>query len=170
MLNQVYISFGSNLGDLQANIEQALTLLQADSNLQIKRQSAFYQTTPVGPVKQADFINGALEITTSYSPIALLAVLQNIEQKCQRERLIHWGPRTLDLDIIFFNQLEFVTADLTLPHPETFNRLFVLVPILEICAPDFYQRTVIEKQIADLTAQHTQSITKIAKNEVNHDR
>lgn len=159
--NQVYISYGSNLGDIQANIQHALVLLTADSRIRIERQSAFYQTTPVGPVSQADFVSGALKLRTDYAATELLAVLQAIEQACLRQRTVHWGPRTLDLDIIFFNQAQFQTPALTIPHPEAFNRLFVLVPILEICKADFYQKTAIEHQINVLQATATQAIKRL---------
>ncbi len=168
MSNQVYISYGSNMGDLKANINQALALLTVDSKIQIERRSAFYQTAPVGPVEQADFINGALKISTDYTPDQLLVVLHQIERACRRERIIHWGPRTLDLDIIFFNELVLQSDTLVIPHPEAFKRLFVLVPILEICGADFYQKAAIEIQIDVLKQDQTQTIKRLE--EVNDDR
>lgn len=75
----------------------------------------------MGPVEQADFINGALKISTDYTPDQLLVVLHQIERACRRERTIHWGPRTLDLDIIFFNELVLQSDTLVIPHPEAFQ-------------------------------------------------
>lgn len=128
----VYLSIGANLGDKFGQLQQAIALLKAQPDIKIQAISPFYQTAPVGGVVQDDFINGALALQTTLTPEALLTVIHDIEQQLHRERKVHWGPRTIDLDIIFYDTRTQHTADLTIPHPETFNRRFVLVPLLAI--------------------------------------
>ena len=145
--SQVYISVGSNLGDKEANINSALEKLKSDDRIRDFIVSSFYQTKPYGYLEQDDFINAAISFQTLYSPDELLEVIQHIEKEGGRERTIHWGPRTIDLDIIFYDDL--VTDDdfITLPHPRAHLREFVLEPINEI-APNkihtLYRKRVFE--------------------------
>ena len=93
-------------------------------------------TAPYGGVEQEDFLNAAMELETLYTPEELLDVLHTVEQAAKRERLVHWGPRTLDLDILFYDDLVQDDSALTLPHPDMQNRDFVLKPMVEL-APHF---------------------------------
>lgn len=145
--NTAYLSIGSNMGDKKENLIQAIRLLEADEETTVIRQSAFIQTEPYGYTDQDEFLNGALELQTLRSPEELLELIGQIEQKLKRERVIHWGPRTIDLDIILFNDEVIQTEKLTIPHVEMAKRMFVLEPLCEI-APyavhPVYHKTVTE--------------------------
>lgn len=145
--NTAYLSIGSNMGNKKENLLQAIALLEADEETMVTKQSAFIQTEPYGYTQQDEFLNGALEIKTLRSPEELLELIGQIEQKLKRERVIHWGPRTIDLDIILYNDETIHTDQLIIPHIEMAKRMFVLEPLCEI-APyamhPVYHRTVTE--------------------------
>ncbi len=128
----VYLSIGSNLGDKERNLNTAIDLLKADNFSRVTKISSFLITAPVGGVEQDDFLNAALEIKTIRTPDELLELIQEIENKLKRVRTIHWGPRTIDLDILYYDQKVINTDTLTIPHPEIKNREFVLEPMCEI--------------------------------------
>lgn len=130
--HEVYISFGSNMGDMEDNINKAIKLLDKEDDCQVIRVSSLRLTKPVGPVKQNDFLNGALYMKTLKSPHELLALIGSIEKELKRVREIHWGPRTIDLDILLYDDEIIQSEDLTIPHVEMENRLFVLEPMNEI--------------------------------------
>ena len=148
--HKVYLGLGSNLGDKKEYLETAVKELEKDSRIIVKKISSFIETEPVGPVEQPDFLNGVIEIETTLEPDELLFVINNIEQSAGRERLVHWGPRTLDIDILFFDDMVINTSSLTIPHPEMQNREFVLEPMAEI-APYIYHPTLRKnvKQLLD---------------------
>ena len=127
-----YIALGSNLGDKKAYLDQAVALLQKDPDCQVIRVSDYLVTEPYGGVEQDDFLNGALELRTLLSPEELIDKLHEIEQNAHRERLIHWGPRPPDLDILLYDDLVLDTPDLHIPHIEMHMRDFVLIPLAEI--------------------------------------
>ena len=133
MAYKVYLSMGSNLGDRKQHLQEGLQLLQAEG-VQVRQLSGLYETAPVGPVEQGDFLNLAAEVETELPPLALLAVVQKVEAACGRTREIHWGPRTLDIDILFYDKEVMITEKLTIPHKEMTKRAFVLVPLAEIAA------------------------------------
>ncbi len=128
------IGFGSNVGDRQMNIVRALALLQADKEISIQEVSGLYETQPVGPVEQNDFLNGVVFIRTEKTPQALLAACLRIEEKLGRQRSVRWGPRSIDLDILLYNDLVLQSSELTIPHKELENRRFVLEPLAEVAA------------------------------------
>lgn len=127
-----YVALGSNLGDKQAYLDGAVEQLRAHPDCQVVRVSGYQITAPYGGVEQDDFLNGALELRTLLEPEELLACLHEIEQAAGRERLIHWGPRTLDLDILLYDDLVLDTPTLHIPHREMALRDFVLEPMAEI--------------------------------------
>lgn len=145
--NTAYLSIGSNLGDKKENLIQAIQMLGEDEETEVVKQSSFFVTEPVGGVCQDDFLNAALEIKTLRSPQELMELIASIEKRLKRERLIHWGPRTIDLDIIFYNNEIIQEENLVIPHIEMANRMFVLEPLCEI-APyvihPVFQKTVLE--------------------------
>lgn len=128
-----YIGVGSNMGDRKRYIADAICKMKADSRIREVRCSSLTITKPYGNVEQEDFVNGVIGIRTLYTPYELLEMLQRIELEAGRERKIHWGPRTLDLDLLFYE--DFVSDDpcLTVPHPDMQNRSFVLEPLAELC-------------------------------------
>ena len=127
-----YISVGSNIGEREEYIENAIDSLSMDECIEIKDVSGLIETKPYGNVEQDDFLNGVFKIETLYSPEELLARLNIEEKEAGRERTIHWGPRTLDLDIIFYDNKVMSTPNLIIPHPDMANREFVLKPLCEI--------------------------------------
>ncbi len=131
-VKNVYIAFGSNIGNRIQNITKAIDLLDSTEGITVIKISSIYETDPIGYIKQDSFLNGVLAIETSLAPLELLEVLQHIEKQLKRERLIHWGPRTIDLDILLYNQTMIKEERLTIPHPRMLERAFVLVPLLEI--------------------------------------
>jgi len=131
--NQVYLSVGSNIGDKEAYIESALCKLEENNRIKNVVCSKLITTKPYGGVEQDDFLNGAIGLQTLLSPNELLDYLHEIEQSANRERLVHWGPRTLDLDIVFYEDAVMLTDELKIPHTDMQNRQFVLEPLMELC-------------------------------------
>lgn len=127
-----YIALGSNMGDKEKYLNEAVEKLQQTSDCQVLKVSDFLVTAPYGGVEQDDFLNGALALKTLLTPQELLERLHEIEQEAHRERLIHWGPRTLDLDILLYDDLVLDTPDLIIPHVEMHLRDFVLIPLTQI--------------------------------------
>lgn len=129
---RAYIALGSNMGDKERLIREAVAGMDACPDIQVKRCSTLITTTPYGGVEQDDFLNGTAEIETLLTPDALLDELHRLEQAANRVREIHWGPRTLDLDILLYEDEIIQTQRLTVPHADMVNRDFVLVPMAEI--------------------------------------
>lgn len=130
--HEAYLGIGSNLGDKEANLKEAIRLLQEEEGCSVIRTAAFKVTKPVGGIEQDDFLNSALLLRTLKTPRELLKLIAKIENALKRERIIHWGPRTIDLDILLYDDEVIMTKDLTIPHPELANREFVLEPLAEI--------------------------------------
>ena len=128
----VCLSLGSNMGNKKKYIEDGIRAIEQDPLCKNIRVSDLFRTTPYGEIKQDEFINGALIMKTLYRPMELLNRLQEIEQDAGRERLIHWGPRTLDLDILLYDDLILRTDELFIPHADMVNRDFVLQPLAQI--------------------------------------
>jgi 2-amino-4-hydroxy-6-hydroxymethyldihydropteridine diphosphokinase len=134
--HDAYIALGSNLGYREKNITAALNALETTREVQIVKVSGLYETDPVGgPREQPKFINAAAQVRTTLGPERLLAVCTRIEDLLGRTREVRWGPRTIDLDILIYDQEIRADPDLTLPHPSMHERRFVLQPLAEI-APD----------------------------------
>lgn len=146
--HEAYIAFGSNLGDSRAYIEEAVRALEKDRNNRVLKVSDVIVTKPYGNVPQPDFLNGVLKLETLYTPHELLDALHEIEQASGRERKVHWGPRTLDLDILFYDGLIYGDETLTIPHADMQNRDFVLKPMVQI-AP-FMRHPVYGKTMQEL--------------------
>lgn len=134
--HRVFIAFGSNMGDKQKYINDAIEKIRKNPKCRIKNISSVIETDPYGGIEQDKFLNGVLEAETLYSPYALLDLLHEIEAEAGRERKVHWGPRTLDLDILFYDNIINDDPILTIPHPDMENRNFTILPMCEI-APDF---------------------------------
>ncbi len=128
-----YLSIGSNLGDRKGYLDFAIKSLADDDNIKDVRESSRIETKPYGDVATQTFLNSAVEIKTLYSPFDLLDRLHEIEKNGDRVRFEHWGNRTLDMDIIFYDDLYVEADDLVIPHADMRNRLFVLEPLNELC-------------------------------------
>ena len=133
----VLIALGGNVGDVRATFEKAIASICGMAQAALLARSSDYATPPWGDEQQPRFINACIEIETSLDPHALLFTLQKVEKKFGRDRAseIRWGPRTLDLDLIAYDDVSIQKPELTLPHPLLFERAFVLVPLAEI-APE----------------------------------
>ena len=130
--HRAYLSVGSNMGDRRAYIEGAVKALGEEPHTRCLQVSELFVTEPYGGVEQEDFLNGAIELKTMLSPRELLHWLHEIEAGAGRERLVRWGPRTLDLDILFYDRLVYEDEELILPHVDLHNRDFVLTPLSRI--------------------------------------
>jgi 2-amino-4-hydroxy-6-hydroxymethyldihydropteridine diphosphokinase len=147
VINTVYLSLGSNVGDREANLFRAVEEL-ARRGARIIRRSSFYETEPLEIRDQAWFLNCAVEAETALTPHQLITVLLEIEIEMGRRRSIKYGPRNIDIDILLFGASVVDTPDLVIPHPRMAERRFVLVPMNEI-APDSRHR-VLDKTIGEL--------------------
>lgn len=131
-----FIALGSNMGRRMANLRRALTLLRNGGGVRLVRMSKVYETSPVGP-RQRDFLNATIRIETDLSPRALLLRLQEVERAIGRTRIKRksgqkWGPRPIDLDILFYGKVRVKLRGLTIPHPRYRERKFVLKPLADI--------------------------------------
>ncbi len=145
--NISYLSIGSNIGDKEGYLDYAVDQLNKDEYIRVNKISSYIETEPYGDVEQEKFLNACLEIETLYSPIELLSVINDIEQSAGRKRLVHWGPRTLDIDILLYNKDIIMEDKLKVPHPDMTNRFFVLEPLCEIAPFAYhpgYNKRVIE--------------------------
>ena len=156
--HRAYVAFGSNMGDRRAHIEAGIQVLKEEKRNRVGRISDMIETEPYGGVEQEDFLNGCLELETLLSPHELLDLLHEAESQEKRERLVHWGPRTLDLDLLFYDQEILETEELAVPHPEIEKRLFVLEPLAQI-AP-YLVHPVLKKRIRTLFAELLEKTTE----------
>jgi len=129
---KAFIGLGSNLGDREANIRQALQQLEQMPETTIVRGSSLYDTEPVGVPDQPNFLNGVVQIETHLAPRQLLWNLMLIERRLGRVRTQHWGPRVIDLDLLLYGEEVVDEPDLQVPHPQMTQRSFVMVPLVEI--------------------------------------
>ena len=148
-MTRAYLSIGANIGDRLDNLQHGVALLQTSANITVTAVSQVYETQPVGGVVQDDFYNIAVRLETTLTAPELLARLHDIEQQLKRVRQIHWGPRTIDLDILVFGDEVWSDEILTIPHREMANRRFVLQPLLDVIAAD--RRHEIERLLASTT-------------------
>jgi len=144
------IALGSNVGDSATILKEALQALDQDPQVRVVSHSSWYRTVPVGPV-QDDFLNGCALLETELEAEALLELLLKTELDFGRVRLEHWGPRSLDLDLILYGDQVIATERLQVPHPRLAERSFVLTPLVEI-APDWIEPTS-GKTISELARQ-----------------
>ena len=142
----VYLALGTNLGDRLANLRAAVNLLSQLSI--INRQSSTYETPPWGYTDQPAFLNMAVKCETDLEPESLLKRLKTLEVQVGREKTFHWGPREIDIDILFYDDIILESKSLTIPHPRLHERAFVLVPLADI-APD-YVHPVLKKTVRQM--------------------
>jgi 2-amino-4-hydroxy-6-hydroxymethyldihydropteridine diphosphokinase len=149
------IALGGNVGDVRATFKGAIVDILSKAQAVLLARSSDYATPPWGDAQQARFINACIEIETSLAPLPLLSALQRIEQAFGRDRSRErrWGPRTLDLDLIAYDDLSMDQPELTLPHPRTFERAFVLVPLSEIASERLIAGRRVRDVLADLSTE-----------------
>ncbi len=153
--HEAYIALGSNIGDSKAYLDLAVEELNSTDDCTVEAVSEYIVTKPYGVTDQDDFLNGALQLRTLLTPEELLDRLHEIEQEAGRKRIRRWGPRTLDLDILFYDDLVMSTKDLIIPHVEIQLRDFVLKPLMELCP--YKRHPVWNKTVAELLNDLTSS-------------
>lgn len=151
MRHKAYIAYGSNLGDSESIIKGGLDTLAADKYVKLIADSGIVRSSAYGVTDQPDFLNGVVEIETYYEPALLLERLHEIEKAAGRERKLHWGPRTLDLDIVLYDHLVLDSRELTIPHSDMCKRDFVLVPLGKLAG--WYRHPVYNKTINELISE-----------------
>ena len=161
MKNKVYLSLGSNIGNRQEYIESAIELVGKTEGIEILKKSGLYETSPVGYVEQDLFLNAVIKIETDFSEREILKIINKIENELDRKREIRWGPRTIDIDILIFSDKKINETDLIIPHKEMLNRLFVLVPLIEIYDGEYFEKEKIIERIGELVEIGNQKIEKL---------
>lgn len=146
--HKAYIAVGANLGDKRENIKNAFETINDSWHTSIIKQSTLIETEPVGYEDQDTFINGVFEIKTLLTPVKLIRWLLSIEKELKRERVIRWGPRTIDLDVIYYDDIVTSLDEIVIPHPRMHERGFVLEPLNEI-AP-YYMHPILNKRTFQL--------------------
>lgn len=146
--HSAYVAIGSNMGNKEAYLQGAIEGLKSHGEIQVTKVSSLLSTEPYGGVEQDMFLNGMVEIKTLLTPHELLDYLHELEQAAGRERKVHWGPRTLDLDIVFYDRLIFEDDVLIIPHVDMENRDFVLKPMVEL-NPNF-RHPILQKTMKQL--------------------
>lgn len=129
---RTFLGLGGNLGDARSTVNNAVSALRMLPNSELLGASPLYKSSPMGPADQPDYINAVVALDTLLAPEELLDKLQDIEALAGRERVTHWGPRTLDLDILFYGELAVQTSRLSIPHPGVQLRNFVLLPLFDV--------------------------------------
>lgn len=159
-----FVGLGSNMADPSAQLAGAVARLAALPKTELVAQSAFYSSRPVGPQDQPDFVNGAAWLRTELTPLELLDQLQAIEQAHGRKRIQHWGPRTLDLDLLLYGNEAITSERLTVPHAELANRDFVLQPLLDLdpgrVLPDGRSLAALRQQCPDNNLQKLKPVAR----------
>src|SRR5205085_326777 len=146
------IALGANQGDRVTNLLSALDELRRRPEISVQRVSSFLETAPVGgPAGQSPYFNAAAAIETQLPPAQVLAVLLEIEKKLGRERNEHWGPQSIDLDLLLYDDAAIETAEVAVPHPRMHERRFVLAPAAEIAA--HWRHPVIQHTIEEMLAR-----------------
>lgn len=156
--SRAFIALGSNMGDKEKNLLDAIEKIKASNHTQVKKVSSFITTEPWGYVDQEEFLNGVIQVDTILQPKELVRFLLHIEEELKRERIIKWGPRTIDLDVILYDDLITEDEEIILPHPRMQDRMFVLEPLAEI-AP-YVVHPLLHKRIIQLKEELIQLTNK----------
>ena len=149
--NKVYIAAGSNLGDKEETLKEAIYIIDKRKDCVVTKVSNFYTTDPVGYEDQDQIVNCAFEIDTLQTPSELMDTLLEVEKDFKRERIIRWGPRTLDLDIIFYNDIISYDEHILIPHPRAHERQFVMKPMCDI--NPYYVHPIYRKRVMDISSE-----------------
>ena len=149
--NKVYIAAGSNLGNKEETLKEAIAKIDERKDCVVTKVSNFYTTDPVGYEDQDQFVNCVFEINTLQTPSELMDTLLEVEKDFKRERIIRWGPRTLDLDIIFYNDIISYDEHILIPHPRAHERQFVMKPMCDI--NPYYVHPIYRKRVMDISSE-----------------
>ncbi|PAF20133.1 2-amino-4-hydroxy-6-hydroxymethyldihydropteridine diphosphokinase [Terribacillus saccharophilus] len=157
-MKQAWIALGSNIAPRETYIQQAIQTLNEHAEIKLNQVSTVYETDPVGYEDQDQFLNLVAEVETSLKPMELLHVCQKIEQDLGRKRIIRWGPRTVDLDILLYSTENMNVEELILPHPRMHERAFVLVPLAEIAPELLLKGKSVQEWLDTLAVQDVQGV------------
>ncbi|AIF67154.1 2-amino-4-hydroxy-6-hydroxymethyldihydropteridine pyrophosphokinase [Terribacillus saccharophilus] len=157
-MKQAWIALGSNIAPRETYLQQAIQMLSEHEEIKLNQVSTVYETEPVGYENQDQFLNLVAEVETSLDPIELLRICQKIEQDLGRKRIIRWGPRTVDLDILLYSTENMNVEELILPHPRMHERAFVLVPLAEIAPELLLKDKRVQEWLDTLPAQDVQGV------------
>lgn len=149
--HKVYVAIGSNHEDADYYLEEACKQMSDSGSVKNFKKSGILQTKPYGPIEQPDFQNGCVSFETYMEPEELLGFLNQIEANLKRERVVRWGPRTIDLDILFYDDITYNSDVLTIPHIDMQNRMFVLEPLFELCP--YFRHPIIGKSVEQMRAE-----------------
>lgn len=157
-MKQAWIALGSNIAPRETYLQQAIQMLSEHEEIKLNQVSTVYETEPVGYENQDQFLNLVAEVETSLDPMELLRICQKIEQDLGRKRIIRWGPRTVDLDILLYSTENMNVEELILPHPRMHERAFVLVPLAEIAPELLLKEKRVQEWLDTLPAQDVQGV------------
>lgn len=166
-MNKVYLALGSNISPRMDYLNKAMARLNEVDGIQILEHSSIYETMPVGSVEQSDFLNQVVELETSFQALDLLKICQGIEDDLGRVRDVRWGPRTIDLDILLYNEEHIKMDQLIVPHPRMHERAFVLVPLNDL-DPNIkipVLNKMVSEQLALLTNEERRGVKKWIKSD-----
>lgn len=144
---ETYLALGSNMGDSLNYLKQAVEQLHNRQEISVLSKSNIYETDPYGDVPQDDYLNAVIKVDTTLSPTELLKTVNEIEADLDRERLIRWGPRTIDIDILLMGDLDINTPNLIIPHKEITKRSFVLIPLRDVYSQKTLKGKTLEEWI-----------------------
>ena len=144
---KAYLGLGSNIGEREIQLQEAIKILDSFKGVEVTQISDIYETEPVGYTEQPLFLNLCVEIETNLNPQDLLARCLDVEQQLHRVRVISWGPRTLDVDILLYDDLIIEEENLSIPHPRMTERAFVLTPLNDIAPVSYTHLTLPTKRI-----------------------
>ena len=159
-MKTAFLALGSNIGDREANLRDAVDRLPSDE-IHVLRRSSLYETAPQEMLDQPSFLNAVVEVETSLLPMQLLARIREIEREMGRQRIAPKGPRNIDIDILFYGRAVITTQELEVPHPRLAQRRFVLEPLAEI-APDFRHPVTGKTASEILAALEPQGVRRLA--------
>ena len=160
-MNKAYLGLGTNMGDKQAYLKEACKIISDNPNINIVKISKVYKTKAWGYTNQDDFLNICIEVDTNLSPEELLEVCHEVENKLNRVRVIRWGPRTIDVDILFFNNIISTDENLTLPHPRIKERAFVLIPLMDLNKELVIDNKTISYYLSNLEKEELEQVKEV---------
>lgn len=164
-MTKAYLGLGTNIGDRLNFLSEACELISQIPETSITKKSKIYETKAWGYTEQADFLNLCLEIKTNLSPMELLKTCQKIELELKRERVLKWGPRTIDIDILFYDDIISNDEILTIPHPRIHKRAFVMIPLMDINKNLVINNNTIKEHLQNLTQEEMDEVKEFIGNE-----
>lgn len=164
-MNRVYLGLGTNMGERFEYLQGACEILSKNEYINITKKSKIYETKAWGYTDQADFLNMCIEIETKLDTYELLEVCQDVEKKLNRERIIRWGPRTIDVDILFFNDIILDDENLSIPHPRISERAFVLIPLMDLNSKLKIKNATIDNYLNSLTCEEREQVKEFVGHE-----